>query len=199
MQTLEIITRWSSALDYSSSFCFRDAFTWYLGDESEKKGRDVPRSLRPRTISIKLWHFICVQICIIYEVPWGSASSLQTVFLHSGWESLCVLPDNTKWTDRALLFNVFHWLWLSVTCWENSVTSASGETGDFVKSSLKPLIHLCYYHNITGPFAALLKGAGGAFILIISIFRLIFMHKSAASPPSCALTDCPWWKCQNTS
>lgn len=60
----------------------KEAPLWYQWDESEKGAMMFPGHSRPQTISIKLWMLICLQICIIYELPSGSASSLQDVLLY---------------------------------------------------------------------------------------------------------------------
>lgn len=63
-----------------------------------------PRRSRPHTIAIKLWPFIRLQICIIYDVQSGSGSSLQACYytlLGSESGPLCALPDNTVYTERT--------------------------------------------------------------------------------------------------
>lgn len=151
---------------------------------------------------------------------------------------LCALPDNivyTKQTDGTLHFNVFHWVWASVThtgpwnfdCQENSVAPASGERADSVKSakvhqkvqfkmqikavsnwiivSLRLLysnfnMSLYYYHSVTvaSPFCCLLLCWKEPAVLLLLVFAGWFSCVQV-HPPSCVLTDCPGWKCQNTS
>lgn len=166
-----------------------------------------PRRSRPHTIAIKLWPFIRLQICIIYDVQSGSGSSLQACYytlLGSESGPLCAPPDNTVYTERTdgiLLHNAVHWVGTSVTHTQVLETSTAKKTQSpllqdggvhsetvwmYFCASLYPNFNVIfhYYHNISVtspffPFTALLRGAAGAFI--ISICRLIFMHTSAQS------------------
>lgn len=134
--------------------------------------------------------------------------------------SLCALPDNivyTKQTDGTLHFNVWSLKLglprkLSHLCFGTegglkplrSAVWISFYFDDFLSlwacCVLISNINLRHYHNfaVTSPFRCLLLCWDEPAVLLLLVFAGWFSC-TQVHPPSCVLTDCPGWKCQNTS